>query len=254
MYFDINYLSLLIGLYIILLNKPLPKSVEQIFSNVLFKIILLLTIIILSFKNPTISILLTIAYVITLQYTGSESKISENFAVPTCIPGQRRNNGRCEQCPIGYISDDIYSCKKCPSGQSTNSDNTKCIDCLLGQIISKNNRCINCPPGQILDGAKCINCPVGQISDGKTCTSCGSNTFSDASRTKCVSTCPPNEILNISGNSCLYTCPVNGKEALNLLRNQCVDSKSCLLNSPDNTKCIYDCPEGQYINPNNECV
>ena len=81
---DIRYIGLIIGLYIILLNKPLPKIIEQIFCNILFKIILLLTIIIISFKNPKVAILLTIAYVITLQYS---SKNSEDFTNPECSPG-----------------------------------------------------------------------------------------------------------------------------------------------------------------------
>jgi hypothetical protein len=66
---DIRYIGLLLGLYIILLNKPLPRIIKQLFNNILLKIIILLTIIIISFNNPKVAILLTIAYVITLQYT-----------------------------------------------------------------------------------------------------------------------------------------------------------------------------------------
>ena len=76
---DIRYTCLIIGLYIILLNKPLPKIIEKLFCNILFKIILLLSIIIISFKNFKVGILLTIAYVITLQYTNTNTEINKKL-------------------------------------------------------------------------------------------------------------------------------------------------------------------------------
>lgn len=71
----------IIGLYIILLNKNVPTIINQLFSNNLFKIIILL--IIISLKNYILIILLLFAYILTINHTHymNTDKINKSFSL-----------------------------------------------------------------------------------------------------------------------------------------------------------------------------
>ncbi len=57
-----------LGLYIALLGPNLPKFVKDLFTNTLFKILILFLIVFIGNEDPRLSIMIAIAFVLTLDY------------------------------------------------------------------------------------------------------------------------------------------------------------------------------------------
>jgi hypothetical protein len=62
----ISLLTIFLGIYIILLHNIIPKNFINLFNNDIFKIIILLIIVSISNKYKTISILLSIIFILTI--------------------------------------------------------------------------------------------------------------------------------------------------------------------------------------------
>ena len=66
----LTIITIFLVIYISLLGTELPKFIQNLFNNTIFKIIILFIFIYINNKNisPKISILIIISYVLTLDY------------------------------------------------------------------------------------------------------------------------------------------------------------------------------------------
>ena len=71
-------LTIILGLYIVLLHNKIPKNFINLFNNDIFKIIILLIIVSISNKYKTISILLSIIFILTI-INSNKSKNNYNI-------------------------------------------------------------------------------------------------------------------------------------------------------------------------------
>ena len=69
-------LTIMIGLYAATLGPNLPSFVKDLFSNSIFKIIVLFLVVVRANKNPTMAITIAIAFVMTLDYLQKRESIS----------------------------------------------------------------------------------------------------------------------------------------------------------------------------------
>jgi hypothetical protein len=70
--FDNKYVStsitILLGLYLAMLGPTLPKVVRDLFNNTLFRIMVLFLILVKGNQNPSLSIMIAAAFILTLDY------------------------------------------------------------------------------------------------------------------------------------------------------------------------------------------
>ncbi len=130
-----------LGLYAALLGPDLPEPIKKLFSNTLFRIGVLALVVVRGNQNPTMAIMIAIAFVLTLDYINLAS--SKEMFSTTCHSDQIPDaNGRCVDCPAPSqynrtVADcvdknapkcaadsgwDVWNkkCRKCNSGNSTN--------------------------------------------------------------------------------------------------------------------------------------
>jgi len=62
----ISLITIILGIYIIFINNKIPINFINLFNNDIFKIIILLIIVSISNKYKTISILLSIVFILTI--------------------------------------------------------------------------------------------------------------------------------------------------------------------------------------------
>jgi len=184
------FLIFIIGLFIILNNNIKLNNI--LLNNTIIKIIILLIIIIISNDYKTISILLTLAFVLTLNYNKSEyftskknvgseckdkSECSTNICndkICSCPPERIMDGVNCIRCPYTQITNDGITCE-CPPNLKLGNDN-KCY-CPDGLILDNDNNCVSCAPGLIRsDVNRCYMCQPGKMPDSKktSCIPCSS--------------------------------------------------------------------------------
>ena len=82
--FDNKYFSttliLALGLYASLLGPELPESVKNLFNNTIFRILVLFLVVVRGNKDPKMSIMLAIVFVLTLDYIYAKSA-TETFGL-----------------------------------------------------------------------------------------------------------------------------------------------------------------------------
>lgn len=61
-------LTIFLALYAALLGPELPKSIKNLFNNTIFRIIVLFLVVYKGNKDPRLSIMIAIAFVLTLDY------------------------------------------------------------------------------------------------------------------------------------------------------------------------------------------
>jgi hypothetical protein len=61
-------ITLFLGLYAVLLGPKLPNFVKDLFNNIIFRIFILFLIVVRGNKDPKMSIMIAIAFVLTLDY------------------------------------------------------------------------------------------------------------------------------------------------------------------------------------------
>jgi hypothetical protein len=91
-----NNISIIINLFLsiyIIINKNVYPSLKNIFNNNIFKIILLFIIIIIN--NPTISLLISISYIVTLQNINNPYNCSCKEQFGNCLCGSRITQNDC---------------------------------------------------------------------------------------------------------------------------------------------------------------
>jgi hypothetical protein len=70
--FDNKYISttitLALGLYAALLGPELPDVVKNLFTNTIFRILILFLVVVRGNKDPQLAIIIAIAFVLTLDY------------------------------------------------------------------------------------------------------------------------------------------------------------------------------------------
>lgn len=71
-------ITMMIALYATLLRPELPSFIKTLFNNLIFKIIVLFLIVVHGNNDPKMAIMITIGFVLTLDYIGSENA-KENF-------------------------------------------------------------------------------------------------------------------------------------------------------------------------------
>jgi hypothetical protein len=72
----ISFLTIFLGLYIVLFDKYIPNKFINLFNNDVFKIIMLLIIVSISNKYKTISILLSIIFILTIINSNKSKNIN----------------------------------------------------------------------------------------------------------------------------------------------------------------------------------
>ncbi len=68
-----------LGLYVALLGPNLPKFVKDLFSNTLFRILILFLVVVRGNKDPQMAIMIAVAFVLTLDYIYVRD-VKEKFA------------------------------------------------------------------------------------------------------------------------------------------------------------------------------
>jgi hypothetical protein len=70
--FDNKYvttsITIILGLYAALLGPNLPPFVQKLFTNTIFRIIVLFLVVVSGNKDPKLAIMIAIAFVLTLDY------------------------------------------------------------------------------------------------------------------------------------------------------------------------------------------
>jgi len=84
-------LTIMVGLYAATLGPNLPPSIKDLFSNSIFKMIVLFLVVVRANKNPTMSIVIAVAFVMILEniqkkdafsaFTSVGYKLGENYCV-----------------------------------------------------------------------------------------------------------------------------------------------------------------------------
>jgi hypothetical protein len=69
-------LTIMIGLYAATLGPNLPQFVKDLFSNSIFKILILFLVVVRANKNPTMSIVIAVAFVMILEHIQKKDTIS----------------------------------------------------------------------------------------------------------------------------------------------------------------------------------
>ena len=71
-FFDNKYvttsITIILGLYAALLGPNLPPFVQKLFTNTIFRIIVLFLVVVSGNKDPKLAIMIAIAFVLTLDY------------------------------------------------------------------------------------------------------------------------------------------------------------------------------------------
>jgi hypothetical protein len=81
---NLNLIFIIIIALFIILNNRLPSQIHKLLDNPIVKIIMLLTIIIISNNYKTISILLTLVFIISLNYNNVESFSNKKMVQTVC--------------------------------------------------------------------------------------------------------------------------------------------------------------------------
>jgi hypothetical protein len=70
--FDNKYvttgITIILGLYAALLGPNLPPYIQNLFSNTIFRIIVLFLVVVSGTKEPKLAIMIAVAFVLTLDY------------------------------------------------------------------------------------------------------------------------------------------------------------------------------------------
>jgi|LauGreDrversion4_2_1035121.scaffolds.fasta_scaffold131400_2 hypothetical protein len=70
--FDNKYvttgITVILGLYAALLGPNLPPFVQKLFSNTIFRILVLFLVVVSGNKDPKLAIMIAVAFVLTLDY------------------------------------------------------------------------------------------------------------------------------------------------------------------------------------------
>ena len=61
-------ITVILGLYAALLGPNLPLFMHELFNNVIFRIFVLFLVVVSGNKNPKIAIMISVAFVLTLDY------------------------------------------------------------------------------------------------------------------------------------------------------------------------------------------
>ncbi len=84
---DNNYVRLpiivILVLYCSLLDPELPPVVKNLFNNTLFRIVVLFGVVVLAHEDPVIALMISVAFVITLDYVNRKTK--ENMVNHNCV-------------------------------------------------------------------------------------------------------------------------------------------------------------------------
>jgi hypothetical protein len=85
-------LTIMIGLYAVSIGPNLPSFVKDLFANSIFKIIILFIVVVRANKNPTLSIVIAIAFVMTVDYLQKRETINAFTTV-----GYKLGENSCEE-------------------------------------------------------------------------------------------------------------------------------------------------------------
>jgi hypothetical protein len=61
-------ITLVIGLYAALLGPELPEPIKNLFKNTIFRIMILFLVVIRSYNDPAMAIMISVGFVLTLDY------------------------------------------------------------------------------------------------------------------------------------------------------------------------------------------
>ncbi len=168
-----------LGLYAALLGPNLPKFVKDLFSNTLFRILILFLVVVRGNKDPQMAIMIAIAFVLTLDYIHVKD-IKEKFAeacpsgtkwdnrmekcIPDCKNGSVYDNraGQCSpECPApAKFSLAVNACydssaPNCASDSGWNVNTKQCEKCIprtsagtMDRGTTRNSRYNICVPDQ----------------------------------------------------------------------------------------------------------
>jgi len=82
----------MVGLYAVTLGPNLPSFVKDLFANSIFKIIILFLVVVRANKNPTMALIIAIAFVMTLDYLQKKESINAFTSV-----GYKLGENSCEE-------------------------------------------------------------------------------------------------------------------------------------------------------------
>jgi len=94
-------LTIMVGLYAATLGPNLPPFVKDLFSNSIFKIIVLFLVVVRANKNPMMSIVIAVAFVMTLEHIQKKDAFSAFASV-----GYKLGENHCEEEPE-HVEDPI---------------------------------------------------------------------------------------------------------------------------------------------------
>lgn len=80
----ITAITIMLGLYAALLGPQVPSIVKKLFENVIFKIVVLFFIVVRANKDPQLSLIIAIAYVVILELI-QKQEVLEGFTVAANI-------------------------------------------------------------------------------------------------------------------------------------------------------------------------
>jgi hypothetical protein len=87
-------ITIMVGLYAASIGPELPPFVKDLFSNSIFKIIVLFLVVVRANKNPTMSLVIAIAFVLTLEHFQKAESINAFTSV-----GYKLGENVCEEEP-----------------------------------------------------------------------------------------------------------------------------------------------------------
>ena len=64
----VNIINILLGLYIISLNRQVPNFIQHLFDNIIFRISILFIIVSKGNIYPVLAIMIAISYILTFEY------------------------------------------------------------------------------------------------------------------------------------------------------------------------------------------
>ncbi len=93
-------ITISLGLYTALLGPNLPKFVKDLFSNTLFRILILFLVVVRGNKDPQMAIMIAVAFVLTLDYIYVRD-VKEKFAETSGTTSDGSNSSVGNSVPVG---------------------------------------------------------------------------------------------------------------------------------------------------------
>ena len=121
-------ISIVLALYATLLGPNLPQSIQKLFSNTIFRILVLFLVVVTANKEPKVAIMLAISFVLTLDYI-YVLQAKETFT-----------NTQLEVKPESFTISDIQLINNIKEDSIIiDTNNTKTIEPIMKTEIDQNN-------------------------------------------------------------------------------------------------------------------